>query len=89
MGKRGIVRVKLKDIKLDPDQDVKRYQTPEQQKEIEKKVKQLQKEGQLKPIRLYDDYTIRDGHLRFHAARKLGWEELDATIEPHPRKLGI
>jgi ParB-like chromosome segregation protein Spo0J len=77
------VKVKMEEIRLNP-QDVLAYQSPEQQKEIEKKVELFREEGQLKPIRLYDDYTIRDGHLRFYAARKLGWKEIDATIEPHP-----
>jgi ParB-like chromosome segregation protein Spo0J len=86
MGKRGIVKVKIEDIRLNGQQDVVPYQTPEQQKEIEKKVQQLRKEGQLKPIRLYDDYTLRDGHLRLYAAKKLEWQEIDATIEPRPEK---
>jgi ParB-like chromosome segregation protein Spo0J len=85
MGKRGIVKMKIEDIRLNPTQDAT-YQTPEQQKEIEKKVEQLRKEGQLKPIRLYDDYTLRDGHLRLYAAKKLGWQEIDATIEPRPEE---
>jgi hypothetical protein len=34
MGKRGIVKVKIEDIRLNPEQDVIPYQTPEQQKEI-------------------------------------------------------
>jgi len=86
MGKRGIVKVKIADIRLNAQQDVLPYQTPQQQKEIEKKVEQLQKEGQLKPIRLYDDFTLRDGHLRLYAAKKLEWQGIDATIEPHPEK---
>ena len=86
MGKKGIVKVKIEDIRLNDQQDVVPYQTPQQQKEIEKKVEQLRKEGQLKPIRLYDDYTLRDGHLRLYAAKKLEWQEIDATIEPRPEK---
>lgn len=86
MSKRGIVKVKIEDIQLDNKQDVVPYQIPEQQKEIEEIAKQFQKEGQLESIRLYDDYTLRDGHLRLYAAKKLGWQEIDATIEPRPEE---
>jgi ParB-like chromosome segregation protein Spo0J len=86
MSKRNVVKVKIEDIKLDYAQDIQPYQSPEQKKEIEKKVVQLQKDGQLKPIKLYDDYKIRDGHLRLFAAKKLGWTEMDATIESYPKE---
>ncbi len=82
MGKRGIIKVKIEDIKLNDKQDVVPYQISEQQKEIEKIAKQFLKKGQLKPIRLYDDHTLRDGHRRLYAAKRLGWKEIDATIEP-------
>ena len=78
---RDIVKIKLEKIKLDYQQDVVPYQISDQQKEIDKIAKQFQKEGQLKPITLYDDYTIKDGHLRFYAAKKLGWKEIAATVE--------
>ena len=80
------MKVKIEDIRLNPQQDVVPYQTPEQQKEIERIAEQFRKKGQLRPIRLYDDCTIRDGHLRFYAAKKLGWKEIDATIEPLPKE---
>jgi ParB-like chromosome segregation protein Spo0J len=86
MGKRDIVKVKIDDIKLNPS-DVLPYQTQDQQKEIEKMAKRFQKEGQLKPIRLYDDYSIINGHLRFYAAKKLEWKEINATIEPRPEEI--
>jgi len=86
MDKRRIVKVKMGDIKLNPDLDAKPYQTLEQQKEIAKKVEQLQKQGQITPIRLYPGYTIINGHLRFYAAKKLGWKEINATIEPRPEE---
>jgi len=58
MSKKNIVKVKIEDIKLDYAQDIQPYQSPEQKKEIEKKVVQLRKDGQLKPISLECDIFL-------------------------------
>jgi len=56
------------------------YESPEQQKEIDKMAKRLQDEGQREPIRLREDLTIIDGHLRYFAARRLGFKLIKAVI---------
>jgi len=86
MSKKNIVKVKIEDIKLDFAQDIRPYQTPEQQEEIDKKIEQLRTEGQREAIELDADYKIKNGHLRFFAAKKLGWKEIDATIEPRAKE---
>jgi ParB-like chromosome segregation protein Spo0J len=74
------MKVKIDQIKLNPS-DTKAYEgDPDQVKRVAKMARLLQKEGQLKPIKLNSDLTIVDGHTRFHAAKKLGWEEIDAVI---------
>jgi ParB-like chromosome segregation protein Spo0J len=80
MRKKKVLKVKIEDIKLNYLNDIQPYQSPEQKEEINEKVAQLRKYGQLEPIRLNEDYTIIDGHLRLFAAIKLGLKEIDATI---------
>jgi len=51
MKSREIVEVKIDDIQLNPS-DTLAYESPEQQRKIDKMAKRLREEGQLEPIRL-------------------------------------
>jgi hypothetical protein len=73
MASHKVTRIRLEVIRLNPS-DIVGYQSPEQQREIDKMASQLKKEGQREPIRLFDDYMIADGHIRFYAAKKNGLE---------------
>ena len=79
MKSRGIVEIKIDDIQLNPS-DTLAYESPEQQRKIDKMAKRLREEGQLEPIRLREDLTIIDGQLRYFAARRLGCKVVKAII---------
>jgi ParB-like chromosome segregation protein Spo0J len=81
-----VVKVKLSDIILDPA-DILPYKIHDQQQKIERLVQQYKRGMKFDPIRLYDDFRIIDGHLRFYATQKLGLQEIDAIIEPRPKHI--
>lgn len=74
----------MEEIQLDAQEleELKRYETdPDQQKRVERMVELLQKQGQLDPICLNEDYRkIWRGHTRFLAAKKLGWKTIKAEV---------
>lgn len=79
MKSRAILEVKIDDIQLNPS-DKLAYESPEQQRKIEKMAEHLREEGQLEPIRLTEDLAVLDGHLRYFAASRLGWKVIKAIM---------
>jgi ParB-like chromosome segregation protein Spo0J len=81
---RKVVEIRLENIQLDAQEleVLRKYETnPELQKHVAEMVASLEKEGQLEPICLNENYTkIWRGHTRFLAAKKLGWKTIKAEI---------
>ena len=83
MAESHFVRVDPNPIPIDslspPDYDVREYRTDE---DIDNTAKTLEREGQIMPILVGQKkngvYPILDGNHRYFAAKRLGWESLDA-----------
>jgi len=72
--------VRIDDIKVDPIEFLG-YDTPERQRCIDLMARSLQEKGQLEPICINEDFSkIWAGHIRYLAAKKLGWNSIKATI---------
>jgi ParB/RepB/Spo0J family partition protein len=81
------MRVALKDIRLNPT-NPRRARTPEM---VDQKAASLKANGQLSPLKLRPTtaeerlndpttYLVLGGELRYLAAQKLGWTEVDALV---------
>ena len=56
--------------------------------QIEELARSLELEGQKQPIEILSDGTIVCGHQRTHAARRLGWTQIDAVVRTDLENLG-
>lgn len=67
------MQIPIKDIKISP-------RIRNRKVEIEDLVESFSEYGQLQPILLNSDMELIAGYRRYKAAKKLGWESIDAKI---------
>jgi len=67
------MQIPLKDIKIPPRIRNKKI-------EVDDLVESMSEFGQLQPILINQDYELIAGYRRYKAAKKLGWQTIDAKI---------
>ncbi len=67
------MQIPLKDIKIPP-------RVRNRKIEVDDLVESMSEFGQLQPILINQDYELIAGYRRYKAAKKLGWQTIDAKI---------
>ncbi|MFN3603724.1 MAG: ParB N-terminal domain-containing protein [Leptonema sp. (in: bacteria)] len=67
------MQIPIKDIKIPPRIRNKKI-------DVEDLMESFSEFGQLQPILINQDYELLAGYRRYKAAKKLGWESIDAKI---------
>ncbi|GIX41329.1 MAG: chromosome partitioning protein ParB [Leptospiraceae bacterium] len=67
------MQIPLKDIKIPP-------RIRNRKVEVDDLVESMSEFGQLQPILINQDYELLAGYRRYKAAKKLGWQTIDAKI---------